>query len=75
LVDVLVRQTTAANFVDVLDHVVDKGIVIDAWVALWGAGISLVPKGDARIKIASVETYLPAAPLVVRTFRSARSSP
>ena len=55
----LVRQTTAANFVDVLDHVVDKGIVIDAWVALWSAGISLAVKGDARIKIASVETYLP----------------
>jgi hypothetical protein len=54
----LVRQTTASNFVDVLDHVVDKGIVIDAWVALWSAGISLV-KSNARIKIASVETYLP----------------
>lgn len=56
----LVRQTTAANFIDVLDHVVDKGIVIDAWVALW-SGISLV-KSDARIKIASVETYLPLPP-------------
>lgn len=56
----LVRQTTATNFIDVLDHVVDKGIVIDAWVALW-SGISLV-KSDARIKIASIETYLPSAP-------------
>jgi gas vesicle structural protein len=53
----LLRQTTEANYVDVLDHVVDKGIVVDAWVALWSAGISLV-KSDARIKIASVETYL-----------------
>lgn len=57
----LVRQTTAANFIDVLDHVVDKGIVIDAWVALWSAGISLVKSG-ARLKIASIETYLPAPP-------------
>jgi hypothetical protein len=67
----LVRQTTAANFVDVLDHVVDKGIVIDAWVALWSAGISLAMKGDARIKIASVETYLhlPSAPPVDRRLR------
>jgi hypothetical protein len=52
----LVRQTTATNFIDVLDHVVDKGIVIDAWVALWSTGISLV-KRDAHIVVASVETY------------------
>ena len=65
----LVRQTTATNFIDVLDRVVDKGVVIDAWAALWGgAGINLV-KSDARIKITSVETYLPP---VVPTFRSAR---
>ena len=55
----LVRQTTAANFIDLLDHVVDKGIVIDAWVALWSTGISLVKTGT-RIKIASVEIYLPS---------------
>ena len=54
----LVRQPTATNFIDVLDHVVDKGIVIDAWVALWSTGISLVKSG-ARIRIASIEIYLP----------------
>ena len=70
----LVRQTTATNFIDVLDHVVDKGIVIDAWAALWGVGINLV-KSDARIKIASIETYLsPVLSPVVPTFRSARRS-
>jgi gas vesicle structural protein len=58
----LVRQTTVTNFVDVLDHVVDKGIVIDAWVALWSAGISLV-KNENRIRIASVETYPPPPPV------------
>ena len=47
----LVRQPTATNFIDVLDHVVDKGIVIAAWVALWSAGISLVKSGD-RIRVA-----------------------
>jgi gas vesicle structural protein len=63
----LLRQTTATNFIDLLDHVVDKGIVLDAWVALW-SGISLV-KSDVRIKIASVETYLPCATVPgVRTF-------
>ena len=66
----LVRQTTTVNYVDVLDHVIDHGIVIDAWVALWAAGISLVKSG-ARLKIASVETYvpLPSAPFVERRLR------
>jgi hypothetical protein len=57
----LVRQTTATNFIDLLDHVVDKGIVIDAWVALWSAGINLV-KSDARL-------------VVVRAFRLAGPGP
>ena len=67
----LLRQTTAANFVDVLDHVVDKGIVIDAWVALWGAGISLV-KSDAHIVVASVETYRRIADAADLNFSSTR---
>ena len=65
----LVRQTTATNFIDVLYHVIDKGIVIDAWAALRSAGISLVTS-EARIKIASIETYLPTLRVpVARTFR------
>ena len=54
------RAAGGSSLIDVLDRVLDKGIVIDAWVALW-SGISLV-KSDARIKIASIETYLPSAP-------------
>ena len=53
----LQRQSTAASLIDVLDRVLDKGIVIDAWVALSVAGINLVTV-DARIVVASVETYL-----------------
>lgn len=50
-----------SGLVDVLDRVLDKGIVIDAWVALW-TGISLV-KSNSRLKIASVETYLSTPPV------------
>ena len=53
----LQRETTGASIVDVLDRVLDKGIVIDAWIALSLAGINLVTI-DARIVVASVETYL-----------------
>ena len=70
----LVRQTNAANFVDVLDRVLDKGIVIDGWVALSVIGINLVTV-DARIVVASVETYLRNAESVVRILEAPHSRP
>ena len=68
----LQRQTTAANFIDVLDRVLDKGIVIDAWVTLSVVGISLVTV-DARIVVASVETYLRNAESVAQILEPPRS--
>jgi Gas vesicle protein len=53
----LVRTPSNASVVDVLDHVLDKGIVIDAWVCVSVVGISLVSL-HARIVVASIETYL-----------------
>ena len=70
----LVRQTNAANYVDVLDRVLDKGIVIDAWVALSVIGINLVTL-DARIVVASVETYLRNADSVARILEPPRARP
>jgi len=43
--------------VDVLERVLDKGIVIDAWLRLSVVGISLVTV-EARVIVASFETYL-----------------
>lgn len=43
--------------VDVLDRVLDKGIVIDAAVRVSVAGIELLGV-DARVVVASIETYL-----------------
>ena len=68
----LQRQSTAASLIDVLDRVLDKGIVIDAWVALSVAGINLVTV-DARIVVASVETYLRNAESVARILDVPRS--
>ena len=70
----LQRQSTAASLIDVLDRVLDKGIVIDAWVALSVAGINLVTI-DARIVVASVETYLRNADSVARILEPPRSRP
>jgi hypothetical protein len=45
------------SLVDVLDRVLDKGIVIDAWVRVALVGIDLVTV-EARIVIASIDTYI-----------------
>jgi gas vesicle structural protein len=56
----LERTATTANIVDVLDRVLDKGIVIDAWVSVSLVGIELVTV-QARVVVASIGTYLDAA--------------
>lgn len=43
--------------IDVLDRVLDKGIVIDAYVRVSLVGIDLVTV-EARVVVASVDTYL-----------------
>jgi gas vesicle structural protein len=48
------------SLMDVLDRVLDKGIVIDATVRVAVAGIDLVSV-DAKITVASIETYLQLA--------------
>ncbi len=40
-----------------LDRVLDKGIVIDAWVRVSLAGIDLTTV-EARVVVASIDTYL-----------------
>jgi hypothetical protein len=48
---------------EVIDRILDKGIVIDAWVRVSLVGIELLAV-EARIVIASVETYLKYAEAV-----------
>ena len=62
----LQRDETSASLIDVLDRVLDKGIVIDAWVVLSLVGINLVTV-EARIVVASVETYLKNAQAIGQT--------
>ena len=46
-----------ASLIDVLDRVLDKGIVIDAWGRVAVAGIDLI-EIDAWVVVASIHTYL-----------------
>jgi gas vesicle structural protein len=47
----------ASGLADVIDTILDKGLVIDAYVRLSLVGIELITI-DARVVIASVDTYL-----------------
>ena len=51
------RASAASSLIDVLDRVLDKGIVIDAWVRVWLVGIDLLTI-EARVTVSSFETWL-----------------
>ena len=51
------RSVGGTSLVDVLDRVLDKGIVIDAWVRVSLVGIDLITV-EARVVVASIDTYL-----------------
>src|SRR4051794_28938506 len=61
----LQRAPTASGLADVVELILDKGLVIDAYVRVSVIGIELVTI-DARIVIASVDTYLRFAEAVNR---------
>src|SRR5213083_3266645 len=61
----LQRGPSPSGLADVLDLILDKGIVIDAYVRVAVIGIELVTI-DARIVIASIDTYLRFAEAVNR---------
>jgi gas vesicle structural protein len=51
------RTSGGTSLIDVLDRVLDKGIVIDAWVRVSLVGIDLITV-EARVVVASIDTYL-----------------
>ena len=61
----LQRAPSPSGLAEVLDLILDKGLVIDAYVRVAVIGIELVTV-DARIVIASVDTYLRFAEAVNR---------
>ncbi len=54
---VVERAAGGTSLIDVLDRVLDKGIVIDAWVRVSLVGIDLITV-EARVVVASIDTYL-----------------
>src|SRR5438270_12049403 len=60
-----VQRSSSSGLYDVLDLILDKGLVIDVYLRVALVGIELLTV-DARIVIASVDTYLRFAEAVNR---------
>jgi gas vesicle structural protein len=66
-----VEKTIGSNsLVEVVDRILDKGIVVDAWVRVSLVGIELLAV-EARVVAASVETYLKYAEAIGLTAAAA----
>jgi gas vesicle structural protein len=51
------RRPDASSLAEVLDRVLDKGVVIDVWARISVVGIELLTI-EARVVVASVDTFL-----------------
>jgi len=57
------KAIASSSLVEVVDRILDKGVVIDAWVRVSLVGIELLAI-EARVVVASVETFLKYAEAV-----------
>lgn len=57
------KTMASSSLVEVIDRILDKGIVIDAWVRISLVGIEILAV-EARVVVASVETFLKYAEAV-----------
>jgi hypothetical protein len=53
----VMKSTDSSGLAEVVDRILDKGIVIDLWAKVSLVGIELLSI-EARVVVASVETYL-----------------
>ncbi len=60
------KAQLTASLVDVFDRVLDKGIVIDAWVRVSVVGLDLITV-RARVVVTSIETHLRYPDVVARS--------
>jgi len=64
------KTMASSSLAEVIDRILDKGIVIDAWVRVSLVGIELLAI-EARVVVAGVDTYLKYAEAVGLTAAAA----
>ena len=67
------KTMASSSLVEVVDRILDKGIVIDAWARVSLVGIELLAI-EARVVVASVETFLKYAEAVGLTAAEAATA-
>jgi hypothetical protein len=63
----------SSSLVEVIDRILDKGIVIDAWVRVSLVGIEILAL-EARVVVAGVDTFLKYAEAIGLTPLAARAA-
>ncbi|MCC4769482.1 gas vesicle structural protein GvpA [Methanosarcina sp. DH2] len=63
------KSPDGSSLADVLDRILDKGVVIDLWARVSLVGIEILTI-EARIVIASVDTFLHYAEEITRIERA-----
>ena len=66
------KSMASTSLAEVVDRILDKGIVVDAWARVSLVGIEILSI-EARVVIASVETYLKYAEAVGLTAPAAEA--
>jgi hypothetical protein len=56
-----IERLESASYADIVDRILDKGIVIEAWVRLAVGGIDLMTI-ETHVIVASIDTYLERRP-------------
>ncbi|GAA0198153.1 gas vesicle protein GvpA [Haladaptatus pallidirubidus] len=51
------EEPNTSNLAEVLDRILDKGIVIDLWARIAVVGLELITV-EARVVVASIDTFL-----------------
>jgi len=64
------KAIASSSLAEVVDRILDKGIVVDAWVRVSLVGIEILAI-EARIVVAGVDTYLKYAEAVGLTAAAA----
>jgi len=63
-----------SSLAEVLDRILDKGIVVDVWVRVSLVGIELLTV-EARVVVASVDTFLHYAEEITKIEQAAIAAP
>ncbi len=64
------KSMSSSSLVEVIDRILDKGVVVDAWARVSLVGIELLAI-EARVVVASVETWLKYAEAIGLTASAA----